>query len=145
MLLAALGSGIGCGVSSRNVVIPSVVDDTAGALQLAEAMGCVDNGSHTVEWVGSVMLETPIVVNGATSLIVTGAEDGSSWVDGASEQSLFTVRHGGTLSLSGLNLIRGNNYSGGAIYSHTSSIRVTNCSFSGNSACLLYTSDAADE
>lgn len=121
-------------MSTETVTVPSIVEDTAGALQLADAMDCVDGGSFDVEWIGFVSLETAIVVKQNTVLSVTGAEDGSSWVDGANEHSLFEVEYGGGLFLSSLTLSRGKGFYGGAVEASYSNVIAVNCIFINNSA-----------
>ena len=132
LLVAGGASAINCS-ASVDPVPPSVVEDTAGALHLVEVMTCV-NGSFDVEWAGFVTLGTPIAIYSNTSLRVTGAADGSSWIDGADQFSFFEVE-GGTLSLTDLTLSRGANDYGGAIYASTGSVvTVANCVFINNTA-----------
>lgn len=133
LFLAIRASGIDCGTSSEQIVAPLVVGDTAGATQLAEALYC--GGSFSVEWLGFVTLEAPIIVYENSTLNVKGAEDGSSWVDGADQHQLFQVTNG-TLNLYGLNLIRGNYSYGGSILALDSNVSVEKCSFVGNKATL---------
>ena len=135
LLLASRASGGNCGTSGRSVVAPSVVKNTSAATQLAAAVSC--DGSFSVEWVGFVTIDTTIVVSENTTLKVTGAADGSSWIDGATRRPLFLVLGGGALHMTGLNLLKGTtsqSYYGGAIVANDSDVTVANCSFVENSA-----------
>lgn len=131
LLLASRASGIECGTSSGQTVAPSVVEDTAGAMQLAEALYC--GGSFSVEWLTFVSLETTIIVHANSTLNVTGVKGGSSWVDGANQLQLFQVING-TLNLDGLNLIGGRTADGSAISASDSDVSVKSCSFVENNA-----------
>lgn len=111
---------------------PFVVQDTAGALQLAEAINC-SSGTFDVDWVGSVTVKETIRVSNGTALFVVGTADGSSLVDGAGDTVLFEVS-GGTLSLSGLSVNNGAGSDGGAIYATDSVLTVEKCTFSDNYA-----------
>ena len=109
---------------------PQVVEDTAGAQDLAEAVNCSE-GSFAVEWVGSVFVEETIRFFGGTSLSITGAVDGTSVANGGNITSLFEV-DGGTLHLSHLTLTNGTGASGGAIYATDAVVTVTSCTILHN-------------
>lgn len=118
--------------ASSTLVAPSVVEDTAGALGLAEAINCSD-GAFEVSWVGSVTVEQTIRVPDGTVLSIVGLPDGSSIVDGAGEVRLFEVERG-TLQLSGLSLVNGTSAYGGSIYAFDSIVTASGCEFTGNVA-----------
>ncbi|CAM9127774.1 unnamed protein product [Ectocarpus sp. 6 AP-2014] len=118
--------------ASSTLVAPSVVEDTAGALRLAEAVDCSD-GTFEVSWVGTVAMEQTIRVPDGTFLSIVGLPDGSSTVDGAGEVGLFEV-NGGALQLSGLSLVNGTSAVGGSIFASDSVVSVTECVFTGNAA-----------
>lgn len=118
--------------ASSTLVAPSVVEDAAGALGLAEAVDCSD-GTFEVSWVGAVAVEETIVVSGGTVLSIAGLPDGSSTVDGAGMVRLFQVDRG-TLRLSGLSLANGTSAVGGSIFASDSVVNATDCKFTGNAA-----------
>ena len=118
--------------TSSHLAVPPLVEDTAGALQLAEALNC-SIGSFDVEWVGRVVVEETILVSEGTSLMISGANDSTSYVNGAGKTTLFEV-NGGTLSLYRLALINGAGNRGGAIYATDSVITATRCTISNNTA-----------
>lgn len=118
--------------ASSALVAPSVVEDTAGALGLAEAVDCSD-GAFEVSWVGSVAVEQTIRVPDGTVLSIEGLPDGSSIADGAGEVRLFQVDRG-ALQLSGLSLVNGTSTVGGSIFAFDSVVTATECEFTGNAA-----------
>eukprot|EP00903_Cladosiphon_okamuranus_P011974 g11246.t1 len=118
--------------ASSTLVAPSVVEDTAGASRLAEAVDC-SGGAFEVSWVGSVAVEQTILVPDGTVLSIVGLPDGSSVVDGAGEVQLFQV-HRGALRLSGLSLVNGTNGVGGSIIAINSVVNASECEFSDNTA-----------
>ncbi|CAN0218885.1 unnamed protein product [Ectocarpus sp. 4 AP-2014] len=130
LLACRRSSAVPC--TSSTLIAPTVVNDAAGALLLAQAVNC-SGGVFNVSWVGSVTVEETIRVSDGTVLSVVGMpDDGSPSVDGAGEVSLFHVS-GGTLWLSGLSLINGFGDEGGAIYAEDSVLTSEGCTFSGNS------------
>ncbi|CAN0299763.1 unnamed protein product, partial [Pylaiella littoralis] len=129
LLACQRSSAVPC--TSSTLVAPTVVNDAAGALLLAQAVNCSE-GVFDVSWVGSVTVEETIRVSDGTVLSVVGMpDDGSPSVNGAGEVSLFHVS-GGTLSLSDLSLIDGFGEKGGAIYAEDSVLTSEGCTFSGN-------------
>ncbi|CAN0030927.1 unnamed protein product [Scytosiphon promiscuus] len=131
LLACRRASAVPC--TSSTLVAPTVVNDTAGALLLAQAINC-SGGVFDVSWVGSVTVEETIHVSDGTVLSVEGATDGGSpFVKGAGEVSLFSA-NGGTLQLSGLSLVDGVGEDGGAIYVIDSELTLERCTFSGNNA-----------
>ena len=130
LLLARRSGAVPC--TPLELDAPIVVDDTAGALQLAAATNC-SGGAFNVSWVGSVTVEDTIRVADGTTLSVVGTPDGSSIVSGTGQGSLFEVI-GGTLLLSGLSLANGNGASsgGGGIYAVDSVLAIDVCAFEDN-------------
>lgn len=111
-----------------------VVEDTAGAFRLAQAVNC-SGGSFDVAWIGSVVVEESIHVLEGTTLNVTGSADGTSVVDGGGQTSLFKVdRGGGALHLSDLTVANGNAEVGGALLAVGAIITLNDCMFLGNAA-----------
>lgn len=130
LFLSRRTTAMSCSTSTLSV--PSVVEDTAGALQLSEALKC-SSGVFDVEWVGSVTAEETIDVADGTTLSISGEADGSSIVNGDGKISLFEV-DGGTLILSGLSVTNGTESYGGALYATDSTLKADNCTFSDNFA-----------
>lgn len=118
--------------SSLGVDAPSRVEDTAGANKMAEAVDC-SAGDFSVDWAGFVTVENTITVVNGTTLTVTGASNGSSFVAGANKTSLFQVV-GGTLHLSRLTFVDGASDMGGAISAIDSTVTVDSCTFFRNTA-----------
>eukprot|EP00752_Nemacystus_decipiens_P010199 g9089.t1 len=111
---------------------PLVVDDAAGAQQLAEAIDDCSGRVLNVSWVGFVTVEASIVV-GDTTVYIAGTPDGSSVVDGAGEVFMFDM-FGGELHLSDLSFANGTGGSGGAIRMVDAVLTAENCNFTGNHA-----------
>lgn len=132
LLACQRASAVPCTFST--LVAPTVVNDAARALLLAQAVNC-SGGVFNVSWVGSVTVEETIRVCDGTVLSVEGAPDGGSpfFVNGAGEVSLFHAS-GGTLRLSGLSLVDGVGEDGGAIHVVDSELTLERCTFSGNNA-----------
>lgn len=128
LLGSQLTAAVPCAPSQLNALL--VVEDTAGALNLVEAVNC-SGGSFDVEWVGSVFVEETIRLSGGTSLSIKGAVDGTSVANGGNVTLLFEVE-GGTLHLSHLNLTNGTGSSGGAIYAIDAVLTVANCTILHN-------------
>lgn len=115
---------------------PVVVEDTAGAARLAQAVNC-SGGSFDVTWIGSVTLEETIHVGEGTTVNVTGSPDGTSVVDGASQTSQFNLAGGGVLHLSDLTLVGGRaeaGSGGGALLATDAAVTLTRCAFVDNAA-----------
>lgn len=122
---------------SSGATVPLVVEDTASALALAQAITCSNGGSFEVEWIGSVIVNQTIPVSGGTTLDIAGAADGSSVLDGGDQHVLFRAYDYGTLRLSGVtlanaNYINGSVKGGGAIEAVDSVVTSKNCVFSNN-------------
>lgn len=132
VLLLASWKSAATPCNSSQILVPTRVGDTESAYRLAEAVDC-SGGSFDVEWVGSVRMETAIRVTDGTTLRVTGASDGSSFIDGSNETSLFYVI-GGTLHLSQLTMANGTAEFGGSINATDSVVTTSNCTFVGNEA-----------
>lgn len=114
----------------------SVVEDTAGAVRLAQAVNC-SGGSFDVTWIGSVTVEETIHVGEGTTVNVTGSSDGTSVADGASQTSQFNLDGGGVLHLSDLTLVNGRaeaGSGGGALLAADAAVTLTRCAFVDNSA-----------
>lgn len=118
--------------TSSPLAVPLMVEDTAGALQLAEALKC-PGGSFDVEWVGIVVVEEVIKVMEGTALTISGVEDLSSSVDGAGRTALFEVDRG-TLNMYRLALVNGAGIRGGTIYATDSIITADTCTISNSTA-----------
>lgn len=127
-LVSQLSDAAPC--SSSQPAAPLVVKDSAGVLQLVATTNC-SGGSFDVEWVGSVIVEETIRLFGGTTLNITGADEGTSVVNGANRTSLFEV-DGGTLHLHLLSLVNGTGDRGGAIYSTGATITASRCIISNN-------------
>lgn len=123
--------------ASLEATVPLVVDNTASALALAQAIICSNGGSFEVQWIGSVIINQTIHVSGGTILDVTGAADGSSVIDGGDQTVLFRAYDYGTLHLSGVTLAKANYANGGvegggALDAVDSVVASKNCVFSKN-------------
>lgn len=123
-----------CATSALFSPSPLVVEDTAGAVRLAQAVNC-SGGSFDVSWIGSVMVEETIHVLEGTTLNITGSADGTSIADGGDQTPLFKVdRGGGALHLSDMTLANGNAEFGGALLAIDATITLIGCTFVGNFA-----------
>lgn len=107
-----------------------MVEDTAGALQLAKAVSC-SGRSFDVEWIGSVTVQETIRLFRGATLSITGAVNGTSVGNGASVTSMFEV-DGGTLHLNHLTLVKGAGETGGAIYATDAIITAAGCRILNN-------------
>ncbi len=126
----------------RSQVLPScplgitnlTISNTAQAVDLADALLC-SGGRFEVDWVGELLLPRTIAVSDGSSLKISGSSSGGSVVDGGAQKQLFSVSGASFLDLQGLSLVNGNSSSGGGAtgLSGSSSLRVVNCSFEGNS------------
>lgn len=126
-----------CDTSASSSSTLVIVEDTAGAIRLAEAVNC-SGGSFDVTWVGSVTVEEAIHVRKGTTLSVAGSADGTSVADGAGQTSLFIVDEvGGVLNLSDLALANGNAEAGGALLVVDATITLDGCTFSDNNAAAF--------
>lgn len=132
LLLSPSQRSVAVPCTSSEVFVPSVVSDTAGALQLAEALNCSAGGSFDVEWVGSVVMEEPIRVFGGTSLSLTGTSDKTSILDGTGQSSLFEVHSGSALHLFRLGLTNGAGVQGAVIHATGSYVTMAGCTVSNN-------------
>lgn len=108
-----------------------VVEDTAQARALAEAINC-SGGTFHVEWRGDVVLDTTIVIEGGTVLNVTGVGTDAS-ASGAGTTRLLTVVDS-FLYVSDLVFRNGSAIVGGAIAAASSTLEFTQCTFDGNMA-----------
>lgn len=94
-----------------------VVEDTAGATELARAINCTGGAFH-VEWWGHVAVSQTIWVSGGTALNITGVGVvGASLAvaDGGGEARIFGVANA-SLHLDGMVLTNGHAIVGGAIF-----------------------------
>lgn len=108
-----------------------IVEDTASATALAEAVDC-SGGAFQVKWRGIVAIDRTIYVGAGTILNITGL-DSMACIDGNDTHRLFTVVNA-SLNIDNIKLIRGNSAAGGAIAAATSCVTLHNTSFISNVA-----------
>ena len=108
-----------------------VVNDTASASSLAEAVNCT-GGTFNVTWKGRVILDRTFYVAAGTTIYLTGA-DSESEVNGGGSVRLFTLVSA-TLHVNDISLSNGNTTYGGAIAATTSKITLNQTIFNGNAA-----------
>lgn len=116
---------------ANDTAVEWVVEDTAGAKALAEAVDCA-GGAFQVEWRGTVAIDHTIYVRGRTVLNVTGLGS-TACMDGNFAHRLFTVINA-SLNIENMKLSRGNASAGGAIAAAASRVALRNTSFVNNSA-----------
>lgn len=116
---------------ANDTVLEWMVEDTAGATALAEALNC-SGGAFDVKWRGTVAIDRTIYVAGGTVLNVTGLGS-AAIMDGNAAHRLFTVI-GASLNIENMELSRGNASAGGAIAAAASRVALRNTSFIGNYA-----------
>ena len=109
-----------------------VVNDTAAAKSLAEAILCSSGGNFEVEWTRHINVTKTIYVHNGTSLRITGTSDAVA--DGGGTVQGFIVSNG-SLYLKSLDIVNANASSGGAIFvASESELFVEGVSFSSNTA-----------
>jgi hypothetical protein len=144
-----------------------VIESSQDAAELSNAAAC-ENAVITASWLGKVPISSTIAVGVNTTLTINGS-DLTAAIDGVGRQQLFRVQ--GTLSLHRITLTRGfadgnggavlgssssrvcltsctlsecAATTGGALYSDQGFLRVTNTSFTSNTAAdaagAIYTS-----
>ena len=102
---------------------------------LRAALNCTGGGEVKVDWVGRVPVDAPIAVLEGTFLSVTGENAEAEVYSGGSHARLFEVAEGGGLALTKLKLSGGSaEDGGGAIYSESATLTLSNCTFDGNTA-----------
>lgn len=109
-----------------------VVNDTASAVTLAEAVGCCSGGVFEVEWRGRVTVNRTILISGGTVLHVFGVGSSPVMDGGTSTQVIAAVNV--TLRVENLQITGGYAVHGGAVAVVTSDVRFTNVSFVANAA-----------
>lgn len=125
---------VACAASALLGPSSLVVEDTAGAFRLAQAVNC-SGGSFDVAWIGNVMVDETIHVLEGTTLNITGSADGTSIADGGGQTPLFKVdKGGGVLHLSDLTLANGSAEFGGALLAIEATITLNGCTFLANDA-----------
>lgn len=106
-----------------------VVQDTAQATSLAEAVNC-SGGVFDVEWRGNVVVENVISVGGGTMLNITGIGERPT-MDGKASTRLFTVVNA-SLHVSNVDIVHGASIVGGAIATAGSVVTLNRTAFVGN-------------
>ena len=115
-----------------------VVEDTAGATELARAVNCT-GGTFVVEWRGNVAVAQTIWVSGGTALNITGIGDvGASLAvaDGGGTVRLFGVANA-SLHLDGIVITNGHATVGGAVF-----VALGTATFGGQ---VSFVNNSADE
>ena len=143
VLSLLLVSSIGIGgsqsdVSSTNETTPAcpaevqhnwTVGNTTRARDLAAALSC-SGGTFEVQWKGSIVVDTEIVVTNGTFLHITGS---AGCVDGGGRTGLFKVVNA-SLELHDLEVRNGSAAFGGAIKATSSTLTLSKTRFTGNNA-----------
>lgn len=108
-----------------------VVEDTASATALAEAVAC-SGGYFEVEWRGTVTVSQTIYIGEGTVLVIVGT-GGDAVVHGSFSTRLFAVVDS-SLNLKNVQISGGNATVGGAIALRRSSLVLNQTSFSENTS-----------
>lgn len=117
---------------SPDVSVSWVVEDSAGASDLANATNC-SGGVFDVEWVGNVQFPETIHVADGTVLSIRGAGAGAV-ADGSSRNQFLNV-FDATVHVSGLRIENcSSGGDGGAIFARASVMTFNETSFIGNNA-----------
>ncbi|CAM9202693.1 unnamed protein product, partial [Hapterophycus canaliculatus] len=114
-----------------------IVEDTAGAIELANAINC-SGGTFDVEWRGHVNVTQPFWISELTSVNINGVGRGASQAiaDGNGETRIFNVLNA-SLHLHGMTLTQGYAREGGAVFVFRGTV-----TFSGDTSI---TNNVADE
>lgn len=112
-------------------LVSLVVEDSAGALALANATNCT-GGEFDVEWMGYVDFPETMYVTTGTVLNITGADAGAV-ADGNFTNQFLNVA-GGTVHMSGMRIQHCAANFGGAVFANASSLTFNATSFVGNTA-----------
>ncbi|HEX4122237.1 MAG TPA: choice-of-anchor Q domain-containing protein [Verrucomicrobiae bacterium] len=124
----------GVAFDSASPVVTTTNDSGPGSLRKAVYAGGV------ITLAGNLAGQTIVFTNGAILLqtnvtIDASAMPGGLTLSGYNGGGIFSVGGGATVSLTGLTMTNGNQYDGGAVYgAAASSVTVTRCTLSGNSA-----------
>ncbi|CAN0443611.1 unnamed protein product [Pylaiella littoralis] len=123
-------------VCSPSLQMEWVVEDTAGALELANAINC-SGGTFNVEWRGHVVVTQTLWVTESTILNVTGVEVGASpaIADGGREVQIFSVVNA-SLNLHDMILTNAYGIVGGAVFAVLGAL-----TFSGETSFVNNTAD----
>ena len=108
-----------------------VVENTTQAQALAEAVNC-SGGSFEVEWKGTIIVDTEIVIEDGTAITIVGAGSGAV-IDGGGITRLFRVVNA-SLQLNNLEVKNGSATFGGAIVAMDSTLIISGTNFTGNKA-----------
>lgn len=124
-------------VCSATLPTEWVVEDTAGATELASAINCT-GGTFDVEWRGHVAVTQTIWVLGHTAVNITGVAVGASpaVADGGGETRIFGVANA-SLNLDGMVLTNGHAIVGGAVF-----VALGTATFGGQ---MSFVNNSADE
>lgn len=112
-----------------------VVEDTAGAFALANAVSNCSGGNFDVDWRGHVFVNTTLWVVDGTSLTVRGAGDDDAVVDGGGHTRPFVVVNA-SLHLDGLDVENGAAEFGGAIFAGGARVTLNGTRLSNNTALI---------
>ena len=109
-----------------------VVETTAQVQALTEAVNC-SGGTFNVEWRGSIVVGTEIVVVDGTVLNITGGEGSNAILDGRGMTRLLRVVNA-SLQLNDVEVRNGSATFGGAIIAMKSNLALNGVKFTGNTA-----------
>ena len=109
-----------------------LVETTIQAQALAEAVHC-SGGTFDVEWRGSIIMNTEIVVADGTTLNITGSVGSSAVLDGGGRSRLFKVVNA-SLQLNEIEVRNGYATFGGAIVAISSTLTLRRTIFASNTA-----------
>ena len=109
-----------------------VVENTTQVQALAEAVNC-SGCTFNVEWRGSIVVDTEIVVVDGTVLNITRGEGSNAILDGGGMTRLFRVVNA-SLQLNDVQVRNGSATFGGAIVAMKSNLALNGVKFTGNTA-----------
>ena len=109
-----------------------VVENTRQVQALAEAVNC-SGGTFNVEWRGSIVVDTEIVVVDGTVLSITRGEGSNAILDGGGMTRLFRVVNA-SLQLNDVEIRNGSATFGGAIAAINSNLALNGIKFTSNTA-----------
>src|SRR6266542_4329682 len=119
---------------ATTLTVTSTADDgtTAGTLRSLLA-GAADGDTIEFSVTGTITLTTgQLVVDKSVAILGPGANNLA--IDGNAISRVFYIASGKTVSISGLTIANGSADLGGGIYNDHSTLTVSSCTLSGNSA-----------
>lgn len=109
------------------------VENLSDARELNAAVNCSNGGQLEAVWVGTVLLDAPIVIRSGTFLSIKG-EGQQAEAQGGLSTHMFSITSGGGLTITELTLSGGAARSGGAIHALVAKLTLVRCVFEGNIA-----------